>query len=151
MDKFKKLNVEGREYRLLPMAPAYGAIFAARVAVLLTSILGAEADGLSQIISSFKSGSADDEGVQAQLFRLVMKLLPHLNPKEFAALCDEALKTDCFAGGNRLNDESHFNSWFDENRGDYFPVAIWAIRMHCQDFFVKGGPAFRALAGLPTL
>lgn len=142
------LNIEDREYRLLPMAPAIGAHFAARVGVLLGSVLSAQADDLASLVGAFK-GEQDIENAENQqkLIRMVLGFLPNIDPDKFSAICAEALNYECYAGGTKLSAAGHLDKWFADHKGDYFPVAIWAIREHCKDFFVKGGPAWSAMVG----
>lgn len=139
------LNIEDREYRLLPMAPAIGAHFAARVGVLLGSVLSAQADGLASLVGAFKGGQNADN--QKQLLKMVLGFLPYIDPDKFSAICAEALNYECFAGGTKLSAAGHLDKWFADHKSDYFPVAIWAIKEHCKDFFVEGGPAWSALVG----
>lgn len=150
MSDIKTLMIDGRKYQLVVMPPWQGAEFAAEVAGLLTGALASEAGEakeLSDMKSDISSGGMSDDMIK-RVTSMVMRILPHIKPKEFTALARQAFRgSDLSVGGDMLSEEGLFDQHFGKHRGDYFPVAIWAIKENCAGFFGGGGTAWSALAG----
>lgn len=145
----KSLDVSGRVYQLAPMPPWEGSEFAAEVAELMAKALAGEAGGIMSARDEIKEGGTVNP---TAILSMVTKLLPHIPAKDFTRLARRALSpgsngTGCSCPDGSL-DEGMFDAWFGKHPGDYFPVAIWAIKENAAGFFVKGGPAWSALAAV---
>lgn len=144
-------DLQPRVYKLVVMAPWDGAAFAAEVASLLTGALAgeaAEAKDLSDMKDNIAGGGMSEELI-GRITSMVMRLLPHIKPKEFTRLARQCFTASELTAPNgaKLDEEGLFDEWFNRHREDYFPVAIWAIKENCSGFFVGGGSAWSALAG----
>lgn len=143
----KTLVIDGRTYQLIPMSPWEGSEFAAEVAELLAKTLAGEAGGILAARDEVQSGGTLDSST---ILSMITRLLPHLPAKEFTRLARQALLAKPTGVGCSCPDgpidEGIFDLWFSKYSGDYFPVAIWAIKEHAAGFFVNGGPAWNALA-----
>lgn len=151
MSEIKSLKVDDREYKLVVMPPWSGAVYAAKVGGLLTKALAGEA-GEAKDLSDMKSeiaGGGMSEELIGRIVSMVTRILPHIDPDKFSELAQEAFRNSevTAPNGSKLSDEGLFDEWFGNHRGDYFPVAIWAIKENCAGFFVGGGSAWSALAG----
>ena len=151
MSDLKSLDIEGKVYRLEVMAPWIGAAYATKVGGLLTKALAGEASeakGISDIKSDIADGGMDAKLVE-RIMHMIMRILPHIDPDKFSELAREAFLNSKVTApnGSELSDEGLFDEWFTKNKGDYFPVAIWAIKENCSGFFVGGGAGWSALGG----
>lgn len=149
MSDIKSLEAGDRKYKLVVMAPWVGAHYATKVSGLLAKALAGEA-GEAKDLSDMKSeieGGGMSEELVSRIVGMVTRILPHLDPDTFTELAREAFKNSevTAPNGNNLSDEGLFDEWFGKHRGDYFPVAIWAIKENCSGFFVEGGEAWSAL------
>lgn len=144
MSEIKTLEIEGRSYRMTVMSPWQGAAYAARVMRLVSSALAGEAEGFSGLQ---KSISEDGNLSSSQVIGLLTRVLPHVPAEDFTQLAREAFTSLVSPQGDSLGQEGLFNAWFNKYPGDYFPVAIWAIKENSAGFFTKGGAAWSALAG----
>lgn len=150
MSQIKSLQIGEREYKLVVMSPWRGATYAAKVGGLLTKALAGEAGeakDLADMKSQIAGGGVSDELIQ-KIISMITRIIPHIDPDKFSQLAQEAFKHSevTAPNGNQLADEGLFDEWFEKHRGDFFPVAIWAIKENCSGFFVGGGAGWSALA-----
>ena len=148
MSDLRSFKIGDKTYKMAVMPPWSGASFAAEVSSLLAGALGGEAVE-AKTLSGLAGGNVSDEFI-AKAASMVMRLLPHIDSKEFTKLARRCfIESQVTApDGSNLGEEGLFDDWFGRNRGDYFPVAIWAIKENCSGFFAGGGMAWSALAGL---
>jgi hypothetical protein len=148
MSDIKTLSIDGRKYQLVVMAPWDGAEFAAEVAGLLTGALAGEASEAKDLsdIKGEIAGGGMSEGMIKRIPDMVMRILPHIKPREFTRLARQSFRdSELSVGGDKLSEEGLFDQHFGKHRGDYFPVAVWAIKENCAGFFVGGGQGWAAL------
>ncbi len=145
----KTLKVEEHEYKLVPMSPWEGSEYAAKLAALITKALAGEAGGILAARDQVKEGGVADPNI---ILSMVTRLLPHIPAAEFTGLARQALIPNPATNHTGVEcpdgplDQAIFDQWFGKHQGEYFPVAIWAIKENAAGFFVKGGPAWSAVA-----
>ena len=145
----RSLKVEDRVYKLSPMPPWEGAELAAEVAEVLMTALAAEADGVMGAATDAVKGGVVDNG---KILSMIGRLLPHLPARELTRLARKVMTpADNYTGvacADGPLEQGVFDEWFGKYAGDYFPVAIWAIKENVSGFFVNGGPAWNAVAAV---
>ena len=154
MSDIKTLLIADREYKMVVMSPWTGAAYAARVVGLLTKALAGEASeaaDLAEAKGDIATGGLTDDKIK-KIMSMVMRVLPHLDADTFTELAREAFSNSSVSvRGQEIYESGLFDEHFNKHRGDYFAVAIWAIKENCTGFFVGGGPAWSALGGLFNL
>ena len=132
----KTIIIENRTYRMTPMAPWEGSAFTAKVTGLISKGI-ADADGL------FEGGDIE------KMVGAAIKMLPNIPPDQFTALARQALlKSEHYMGVECPDgplDKGIFDMWFSKHPGDYFPIAIWAIKENSAGFFVRSGAAWNSV------
>lgn len=136
MSNYRKLNIEGREYALLPMPPIKAIRFTPKVAKLLSSVMGA---GLT--VSNLTSGD------ESKITAMIGGLLAQVDTDKLIDLAQEAFAHECFAGSEKLSNPTHFDKWFSEHPGDMLPVCMWAIWEHSKDFLLGSAKGFQQIMG----
>lgn len=153
--------IEDRVYQINKLPPNGGHLFTMKVAHLLGISLAGEAGAfmaMAQEAGITEEGSEVGKliaakGLEGKLLSMVVRLIPHLDPKKLAELMDEVF-TSCkpmvsVANGPtvHISLNQSFDEHFGDDRyaGDMFPVAVWAIKENCGGFFVQSGPGFRTL------
>ena len=124
---YRKKEINGREYALLPMPPMLALDFAPKVVKAVVGSLGSvDLTSLDNAKIMAVIGNLDSDAV-TDLLRLVFKT------------------TIKIADGKSLSDTSVFNSHFTQHPADMMQVGMWAIWENSKDFLLENVENFQSL------
>lgn len=146
-----RVTISGERYGLFHMradeAAALGLQVAAIIAKPLSKILGSDDTSIAQALKEYQSEGEDsvDEGSIMKIVSLFLGVLPDMDMERVSSIFRQVMKLSVSHSDGKFEDDDIRDTHFQNHRGNYYPVAIWAVWENCKDFLLGAIPGLKGI------